>query len=197
MNALTSSRLFLRPISDSDNATLYRWRNEETFLRMFASKRAVVSESQFVEEQKRAFQSDRHIQYLIVLHQGHVVVGTLFTFSLNLTDGYVFLNTYIDERFRNRGYGPEASVLVSCYMFDFFPIHKVYYEAFSYNLPSLSMIRTAGLVQEGVFKGHRFCEGQRHDVHRFALHRDSLDHIRALEKRFKRRGRENSTIGKR
>jgi len=49
------------------------------------------------------------------------------------------------------------------------------------------MMRTAGLKEEGVFKGHRFFGGERHDVVRFAAYRDSLDRIRALDKRFRER----------
>ena len=112
-------------------------------------------------------------------------IGFIYSFGLNLTDGYVFINTFIGESSRQKGYGAEASVLLTCYLFNSFPLFKVYYEAFGYNNSSLSMMRTAGLHEEGCFRGHRFWEGEHHDVVRFAAYRDRLDRIRRLEKRFK------------
>lgn len=190
MDVLSSSRLRLRPVTVSDNAILYKWRNDHDYLQMVSPRRTVINFDKFLDEQKRAFEGDRHMQFII--ERRNVTcepVGTIYTFSFNLTDGFVFMNMFIDSPFRRRGYGPEASTILTCYLFDFFPLYKVCYEAFGYNKPSLSVMKTACLNMEGVFKGHRFFGGERHDVVRFATYRDSLEKIRDLNKKFgSRRG---------
>lgn len=185
---LESSRLVLRPICESDNPVLYKWRNEYDFLKMVASRRTVVSLEKFLQEQKKAFEHDRHLQFMICPRSTPAnSVGTIYSFNLNLTDGHVFINLFVDELWRRRGYGPEAGILLTCYLFDFFPLHKIYFEAFGYNDPSLSMLRTAGFVEEGVFREHRFFNGERHDVVRFAAYGSKLDRIRHLAERFRNR----------
>ena len=189
VSPLDSRRMILRPICDGDNQQLCEWRNDVDYLKMVSNKRSLVSLEAFVSEQKRAFQTDRHLQFMIELKKDGLLVpiGTAYTFNFNLTDGHVFLNLYIEGEYRGCGYGPEAGVLTVCYLFDFFPLYKVCFESFGYNDPSISMMKTVGLGQEGVFKGQRFFGGERFDIVRFAAYRDSLDRIRRLCERFQKK----------
>ena len=123
METLSSSRLKLRPISEADKPLLYRWRNDHDYLKMVSPKRMVVNYDQFLNEQKRAFEGDRQMQFMIERQNVESgPVGTIYTFSFNLTDGFVFMNTFVDSPFRKMGYGPEASIILTCYLFDFFPL---------------------------------------------------------------------------
>lgn len=177
MNFTFESRsIGLRPIEEPDYPILLHWRNEERFLRLFSSRRNIVSLTEFVAETKRVLENGpRHIQFVIVRKKDNKVIGTTYSFNLDLTDGYVFINTYMDEEVERRGYGMIATLLLIRYLFDSFPIHKIYFEVFAYNELSHSTMKSAEFIEEGRFKDHRFYGGKRHDVIRLAFYRDAFE----------------------
>ncbi len=185
MDRLTSRRLILRPVAEGDFANLHRWRNSATYLKMFTSKRTIVSEAHFREEQRRCFSRGRHLQFIIERKTDRASLGTIFSHTHSAADGYAFINTFIDDPFVGRGYGAEASIILSMHLFESFSLHKIYFEAFAYNRPSLAVMQGAGLAEEGVFREHRYFDGQRHDVFRFALYRDNCAKIRSLYHRLR------------
>ena len=186
---LETSRILLRPIEESDYLVLHKWRNEFRFLSLFSSRREVISFDNFEKELKREFERNRHLQFMIERKDDKGSVGTIYSFSFNQTDSYIFINIYIDEHYERIGYGAEAVTLLVCYLFKFLPIHKIYFEAFEYNGLSLATLRNAGFYEEGRFKEHRFFDGKRYDVFRFAAYRSSLEKLVPLLERFQNRKR--------
>jgi len=174
MSILETRRLRLRPIEEKDFLILHRWRNEKEYIQMCSNRRNPVNFERFVVELKHDLGKNRHLQLLIEVKDGNTPIGTIFSFDLNSIDGYVFIATYIIGEYQKRGYGAEASILFLCYFFDHFPLHKIYFETFEYNQHSLSTLRTAEFIEEGRFKEHRFFEGKRYDVIRFAAYRSCL-----------------------
>lgn len=166
----------LRLIEESDYPILLRWRNEERFIRLFSSRRNILNLAGFVAETKRVLENGpRHVQFVVVRKRDSKVVGTTYSFNLDLIDGYVFINTYMDESVERRGYGMMATALLIRYLFDSFPIHKICFEVFAYNELSHSTMKSAGFVEEGRFREHRFYGGKRHDVIRLAFYRDVFE----------------------
>lgn len=108
------------------------------------------------------------------------VMGMIYSYNFNLTDGHVFMGGYIPEEFRKKGYGAIACAMLVAYLFEFFPLHKIYFEALEYNKLSQSMLQNFNFVEEGKFKEHRFYNGKRHDLLRFAAYRTCLSKIQPL-----------------
>lgn len=189
MYALETSRIALRAIEEGDYPILLRWRNQERFLHLFSGRRNIVNSLTFLAEMKKAFEGGgRHLQFLIVRKKDQSPIGTIYSFNLDLTDGNLFVNVFIDERFERCGYGAEAVALITCYLFDHLPLHKIYFEVFAYNALSHSTMQNAGFIEEGRFKEHRFYGGQRHDVIRLAVYRNLLEErIRPFLKRVQAR----------
>lgn len=184
MDRLETRRIRLRPISDKDIALLHKWRNEEHFMRFCANRRNLVGIEQFTAELKRDFERNRHMQLIVELKSRSIPIGTVFSYDLNLIDGFAFMTLYVEEQYRHGGYGAEAGIVFFCYLFSQLPLHKIYFEAFSYNAKSLSTLRSAGFKEEGLFREHRFYDGTRHDVIRFAAYRNSLTRMQRLLDRF-------------
>ena len=189
MSDLATSRITLSPVEESDLPILCKWRNEFRFLELVSPRRNLLNSADFAREHKREFEGNRHLQFMVILKDGNAPIGTIYSFSLNQIDGYVFINTYIDEKHERMGYGAEAVTLMVCYLFKFYPIHKIYFEAFAYNKLSLSTLQSAGFIEEGRFKEHRFLNGVRYDVVRFAAYRNSLEKLEPLKERFQNRRR--------
>ncbi len=177
----------LRPLAESDLQTLYVWRNQSEFLSLFSPRRTVVSYEKFVAEHKRDMERERHLQFIAEVAGENKVLGTIYSYNLNLVDGNVFIGGYMPEGTRGLGYGAISCALYISYLFEFFPLHKIYFEAFGYNKFSLPMLRNFGFVEEGRFKEHRFYNGERHDLIRMAVYRDGLGKIQSLLSRLSKR----------
>ena len=58
------------------------------------------------------------------------------------------------------------------YLFQYYPIRKVYSNVFGYNQTSLDFLLSAGFVVEGELKQHRYYGGAYHSMFTLALYRD-------------------------
>lgn len=188
---LKTARIILRPIDEKDYPLLNRWRNEQRFMMLCSARRHFVTSDQYAAELKRDFERDRHLQFIIELTKGEekIPIGTIYSYLLNLIDGHVFITAYIDEDHELMGYGAEAVAILLCYLFESFPIHKVYFEAISYNDLSVSTMKSADFAEEGRFKEHRFFADKRYDLIRFAVYRKSYKKYSRLLARFRARKR--------
>lgn len=183
---MRTSRLVLRPVEDRDLVCLHQWRNSDDFIALCTVRRVPVSTEEFAEELRADFRRDRHVQLIIELADRQPPIGTVFSYNLNLVDGHVFVSIFLDARHRNHGYGAEALAAFMAYLFESFPLVKIYFEVYEYNQPSLGALSGAGFSEEGRFRQHRFSHGQRFDMVRFAAYRDSLKRIRHILDRNKR-----------
>ena len=170
----------LRPLEESDLQTLYAWRNQSDFLSLFSPRRTIVSYEKFVAEHKRDMERERHLQFIAEIVGKNKVLGTIYSYNLNLVDGNVFIGGYMPKDTRGLGYGAVSCALLISYLFEFFPLHKIYFEVLGYNKFSLPMLRNFGFVEEGRFKEHRFYNGGRHDLIRMAAYRDCLERTQLL-----------------
>lgn len=179
-NCLEIGSVRLRPLEESDIRTLYIWRNESDFLSLFSQRRTVVSYEKFVAEHKRDMERERHLQFIAEIAGKNKVLGTIYSYNLNLVDGHVFIGGYMPKDTRGFGYGAISCALYIAYLFEFFPLHKIYFEALGYNKFSLPLLQNFGFVEEGRFREHRFYDGGRHDLVRMAVYRDGLGKIQSL-----------------
>lgn len=175
MNSLTAGILSLRIINENDLPILHLWRNSDQFMTLCSTRRNTVTFDEFRHELAADFERDRHAQYLI-LRKG-IPIGTIYSYNLNKTDGYVFTTIYLVNEHTRKGYGVIAFALFMNYLFQSQNLHKIYTEAYSYNVSSLQAMRNAGFVEEGTFKEHRLLNGRRYHLVRLAFFRDSLPNL--------------------
>ncbi len=181
MIAPHTKRIFLSPVTDADTPLLFAWRNTEAMRALCSCRRNTVTADEFASELAHDFSYDRHEQYLVVRCGDECPVGTIYSYNVNLEDGYAFITTFIDQQYRGKGYGVHAFLLFATHLFERFRLFKIYTETYAYNEYSLRTSRNAGLIEEGRFKGHRIHDGIRHDLYRLALYRDdALEHMRKL-----------------
>lgn len=174
-------RLLLKPISEVNLKTLHQWRNEPDFRKMCSNRREEISFEEFKKELKCDFERDRHLQMVIWLKRTGAPIGTIYSYGFKATDGYVFVTTFLDSVHQGRGgYGVEAFAAFVQYLFAYLPLFKIYLEVYEYNRASFSLMRRAGLSEEGRFRQHRLFDGQRYDTLRFALYREDLERFRRV-----------------
>jgi len=174
---LENRSIKLRPLEEKDLPTLYVWRNEPEFLSLFSPRRTIVNYEKFMLEHKRDMERERHLQFIVETTGRDKILGTIYSYNLNLVDGHLFIGGYMPRDTRGLGYGAISCALFIAYLFEFFPLNKIYFEALDYNKFSLPMLRNFGFVEEGRFKEHRFYNGHRYDLIRLAVYRHNLEKI--------------------
>ena len=172
MIILKGRRIWLGEIKKEDIPILCEWRNDARFMSHCSTRRNNVLLRDFEKEIEFDFGRDRYLQCMIFKREKPV--GTIYSYNLNRTDGYVFVTIYIVGDYEKRGYGVEAFALFLFHLFQTIQLYKVYVEVYSYNQHSLDCLKKAGFIEEGRFKGHRFYQNQRHDLIRFAFFRKDL-----------------------
>lgn len=159
--------VWLREIKKEDIPVLCAWRNDARFMSYCSTRRNNVSLREFEKEIEFDFGRDRHLQCMIF--QRERPVGTVYSYNLNHTDGYIFVTLYIVDDCVKRGYGVEAFALFLHHLFQTIKLYKVYAEVYAYNQHSLDCLKKAGFIEEGRFRGHRFYQNQRHDLIRLSF----------------------------
>lgn len=175
----------LRPIiGEEDLEIMFGWRNDLRTLDLWSTRRHLVSYPDFLEEFRHDIGSDRHIHLMITNKKE--TIGMIYSYGVQWVDGHCFITTYLDPTKTKRGYGAEAFALFVNYLFRYFNFHKIYIDVYEYNQLSKKTIESAGFVQEGLFKEHRYMDGVRHALIRYALYRDKLPEIRKFIDRLQR-----------
>jgi RimJ/RimL family protein N-acetyltransferase len=177
---LETKDILLRPISESDLQILHAWRNTDSYMSLFVNRRNLASFEEFKFEFKKDLERQRHVQFLIVFKKTGEPIGLIYSYNANMIDGYVFMGTYIDDRFQRRGYGALATILFIKHLFDVYPIQKICLDIFSYNTASISGSVNLGFAKEGEFIRQRFWFGKYWNIIRLALFREDTTKIDSL-----------------
>jgi UDP-4-amino-4,6-dideoxy-N-acetyl-beta-L-altrosamine N-acetyltransferase len=175
-NIIETRQLYQRDITESDLEILHGWRECEVFHKNCSVRRGSVSFEEFSCELGGDFRRDRFKQLIAFRKKNNQPSGTIWAYSLNLIDGYVFITTFVDPQFEKSGYGVELFAAMMNFLFEKFPsLYKIYTEVYSYNIHSVSIMKKFGFVEEGVFRNHRLFDSNRYDLYRLAFYRDQFN----------------------
>jgi [ribosomal protein S5]-alanine N-acetyltransferase len=196
VKVLQSGTLTLKPLEEKYLHVLHNWRNEEQFLKLCSIRKNFVGFEEFRDELVSDFKRDRHQQFVLELLNINKQIGTIWSYNLNLIDGYVFISIYVDKDHQGKGYGIIALALFVKYLFNFFPIFKIYVEVYGYNMNVNAIIEKIGAIKEGIFTGHHIFEGNRYDLLRYALYEDVVKKAERIVDYFSERGGDNRGLVK-
>jgi RimJ/RimL family protein N-acetyltransferase len=105
-------------------------------------------------------------------------IGLVFDYDRAMIDGFTKVTALLNEERVGSGGGAVATGLLVDWLFQQLPLRKVYMEVYSYNQTVLSILRKAGLAEEGVLRGVRFWNEKYWDVHVLAIERQGWPDIR-------------------
>lgn len=170
---ISSKKIQLIGLENCHLRLLYEWRNCNDFVNN-CTHRPIVSFENFVTELNNDFESDRHLQYIIQLADG-TPIGTVYSYSYNKNDNYLFITTFLSEKYQSRGYGVGAFYLFSKSLFDELGLYKIYCDIYEYNKNSLSLFQKLNISLEGRFLNQKRVNENRFDVLRYAIYGKDLD----------------------
>lgn len=96
-------------------------------------------------------------------------IGFVYSYNFSLVNQNCKILTYIDKDFRNFGVGTFAAVEFINYLFETYPLEKIYTTVFDYNENSLESNFKAGFIEEGELKEYRYYEGKYHSLHYLSI----------------------------
>jgi len=104
-------------------------------------------------------------------------VGVVFLSSADLRDGHAFLSAAAEPSRRGTGLAIEGVMAATEFVFQRWPLHKLYADVDEIALKQFSSALNRYMVEEGRFFEHSFRDGKRVAVHRLALYRATwLEH---------------------
>jgi RimJ/RimL family protein N-acetyltransferase len=120
------------------------------------------------------------VQFIVIANQEPTKpMGLVTAYNPNLQDGTVSAGILGSA---SMGAGVlEGFILLVGYLFDVWPLRKVYVEAPEYNVGSFASAISAGfLYEEGRLRAHRYYQGRYHDHITWTIYREDFERFSSL-----------------
>ncbi|MEQ8666232.1 MAG: GNAT family protein [Rhodospirillales bacterium] len=117
--------------------------------------------------------ADRSKQRYVVTEIGaDRIIGTVRVDQIDLANRNAMIGTDIDAAYRGKGYGRRSFRLIADYLFRQMGLHRIWLVTLSTNDVALSMYRTLGMKEEGVWRDAIWRDGGYVDLIQFGILRD-------------------------
>lgn len=178
---LVLGNLSLKVMDDNDLGTLFQWRNSVLFLKNLTSRPPLNTYEELVREVSYDFSNDTHLQLMIKLNGEYV--GTIYSYRLDDHNHYCFISIYIHpiKGKRLTGIGAKSVLIFSHYLFKELKMFKIYFDVYSFNYSVKRQLNKRASL-EGVFKKQTLKNGQRHDLLRYAIYKETLSPYQFLNR---------------
>lgn len=174
---LEGSRIKLVPLNSADTATVARWQQDASYLRLLDANAAYPkSESQVAEWIREGQRGREHFLFGIRVLLSDDLIGFLELGDVMWTHGNSWLTIAIGEpEYRGRGYGSEALGLALDFAFRELNLHRVQLTVFSYNAAAIHVYEKLGFQREGVYREFLQRDGQRFDMYLYGILKDEWE----------------------
>lgn len=162
----------LCPMSETDRPVLHVWRNDLATLPLWYPRRAPRSPEQFAREFQET-EASTHVRFM-VRAEGKSV-GTVYSYNYNSLHGWAYLAVFIEAASRRHGLGSWAARSFAAWLFDNYPLRKLYAEVYGFNQESNATLQAAGIRPEAVLHEHLYWRGGYHDLLLYAVSREQFD----------------------
>jgi RimJ/RimL family protein N-acetyltransferase len=136
-------------------------------------RRRVASYEEFVRELESLLPNA--ILLLIRKKSNREPIGYAMAHTINPWDGWAAGGVHVDERYRLRGPGGEASLLFTDFLFRTFPLRRLITEVYEFADRILHMARAMGFEEAGFIPEHFWYDDRLWGVHQLVLTRDSWE----------------------
>lgn len=137
---------------------------------LFSTIISINSKEEFEEWLRSQIRNFFH-EFKVIFFEGKAV-GFLYAYEFTLKDLHCKLCMDICDTLRGIGVGGIAAIMYLDYLFDTYPLRKVYSTVYEYNKQSLLSNIRAGFCEEGVLKEYRYYNGKYYDMHFFSITRE-------------------------
>ena len=182
-NLLRGGRVRLTAMHREDLATVARWYEDDTFLRLYDALPAhPKSEGELAAWLVKGRKADNHVLFAVRSLGEDDLVGFVEFDGILWNHGVSGVGACIgDVTERGRGYGMEALGLALDFAFDELNLHHVVATIFAYNSASIALVEKLGFQREGTLRQHIHRSGRRYDMLLYGLLRPEWQSRRARQ----------------
>lgn len=167
---LSSDRVALTPVGRADLPRIAAWRHQPDLLLTMREWRPLTDVDQDAWLHRISGANRTDFVFVIRIRKDHTPIGVV---SLAHWDGFnanAEIGFYLGEpTARGKGYASAAVQLVQQWGFEILRLRRIYAEVFSFNEPSLALMRRCGYQEEGRLREHVYRMGAWHDTILFGL----------------------------
>lgn len=116
-----------------------------------------------------------HFHDFFIVELNNQQIGYVHNYDFSIKDGRCKIVVFIAAKYRTTGIGGVVAIDFMKYLFDSYPLRKVYLDIYDYNKQSLESNLRAGFKEEGQLKEYRFYNGKLFSVHVLSIDRNSFD----------------------
>ena len=159
--------LLMRPILPDDLRFLYGLATNESDFR-WRYRNGPPTVDQFAHD----LQTGVLAQFVIVTRDQQLPIGLVAAYWPDLMIGLTHVGVVMEPRYHMTGAGIEAAGLFIDYLFQTWPLRKLYFETPEWNLPQFASGRNRLYVEEGRLSKHEYFRDKYWDLFIFALYRE-------------------------
>ena len=141
---------------------------------LFTNNLNIESKKKLWDEIKKKLNYIYHEFMIIINVKKQIPIGFIYSYDYNLQNNYFYIAICIEDKERNATFGAEAGIIFLNYLFNYYPIRKVYCTVYEYNKQSMKFLQNAGFKIEGILKEHRYFNGKYHNMNILAFYREEF-----------------------
>ncbi|MHB8221104.1 MAG: GNAT family N-acetyltransferase [Acidimicrobiales bacterium] len=157
----------LVPVSEAHVPYLYHLATTPALAFRWRYRGMSPAPEQFVRDLWRGVLTQFVIQHRRTLQPA----GVVSAFTADLRNGFAHLAIVTGQQYARKVIGIEAAALFLDYLFDHFPLRKLYAEAPGWNVQQFASGANRIFHEEGRLREHEFYAGRYWDLHVFAVYR--------------------------
>lgn len=133
-----------------------------------------TSKLSFLKWIKTRLIDDFHDFFLVRTKDDKKICGFVHDYNFSLYAGHCKVVVYIDESFRKTGVGAYAAISFVKYLFNSYPLRKVYSTVYEYNKESMLNTEQVGFKEEGCLKKYRYYNGDHIGMKYYSVSREDF-----------------------
>lgn len=166
--------VLLTPYDEKYREFVYSCHCNMSVRMLWTDEREFYSIEQFMEHFQSELRRFYHVYFIILEKKDRKPIGFVYSYNYNHSDGLIYETIFIVPKFQTKGFGAEAGLLFTDYLWRFYPLRKIYCDVYGYNAKSQKLLKGVGFEVEGTFKEHRFFDGSYYDMFRFSCFRNNF-----------------------
>jgi RimJ/RimL family protein N-acetyltransferase len=169
---LKGEKIKLRAIGKEELGLITRWLNNEEITHYMVYGQRPNNEEQVMEWFQREQFKPENVVFMIVDLNNEKPIGFLGLYNIDPVAHKAEFRILIgEENFLGKGYGTEATKLITFYGFDRLNLNRIYSGYVSENKKAEGAYKNAGYSQEGIFKDDVYRNGRYYDGIKIAISR--------------------------
>jgi ribosomal-protein-alanine N-acetyltransferase len=172
---LIGEKLYLRPLERGDAPQLATWINNREVRRFLKVNRPMnlQSEEEFIDHVRSA---SREVVFGLVTKDDERFIGCSGLHDFDQVNRHCSFGVFIgDSTNWGKGYGTEATRLMTKHAFEGLNFNRVWLHVYDFNERGIKAYEKVGYKKEGVLRKHTYREGRYHDVLTMGILRSDWD----------------------